>query len=67
LVSRSIGFTPFKYLYGDEAITIEEVKMGSVRTMALVEDEDNQKISKDQAASSRPYQKAPIRNNQMVK
>jgi hypothetical protein len=35
--------------------------------MALVEDEDNQKISKDQAASSRPYQKAPIRNNQMVK
>jgi hypothetical protein len=30
LVSRSICFTPFKLLYGDEAITLEEAKRGSI-------------------------------------
>jgi hypothetical protein len=35
-VSRSIGFTPFKLLFGDEAITPEEAKTRSIRTTALV-------------------------------
>jgi hypothetical protein len=34
-VSRSIGFTPFKLLFGDEAITPEEAKTGSIRTLAV--------------------------------
>jgi transposase InsO family protein len=32
--SRSTGFTPFKLLFGDEAITPEEAKTGSIRTTA---------------------------------
>jgi hypothetical protein len=46
-VSRSTGFTQFKLLFGDEAITLEEVRMGSIRTLASVEDEENCKITKD--------------------
>jgi hypothetical protein len=38
-ISRSTGFTPFKLLFGDEAITPEEAKAGSIRTVALAEDE----------------------------
>jgi hypothetical protein len=30
VVSRSIGFTPFKLLFGDEAITPEETRTGSI-------------------------------------
>jgi hypothetical protein len=37
-VSRSTGFTPFKLLFGDEAITPEEAKTGSIRTTASAED-----------------------------
>jgi hypothetical protein len=37
-ISRSTGFTPFKLLFGDEAITPEEAKAGSIRTVASVED-----------------------------
>jgi hypothetical protein len=40
IVSRSTIFTPFKLLFGDEAITPEEAKTGSIRTLALIEDED---------------------------
>jgi transposase InsO family protein len=36
-ISRSTGFTPFKLLFGDEAITPEEAKAGSIRTIASVE------------------------------
>jgi hypothetical protein len=39
-ISRSTGFTPFKLLFGDEAITPEEAKAGSIRTVALAEGED---------------------------
>jgi hypothetical protein len=46
VVSRSAGFTPFKLLFGDEAITQEEARIGSIRTLASVEDEDTSKISK---------------------
>jgi hypothetical protein len=38
-MSRSTVFTPFKLLFGDEAITLEEAKAGSIRTIALAEDE----------------------------
>jgi transposase InsO family protein len=36
--SRSAGFTPFKLLFSDEAITPEEARMGSIRTLAFVGD-----------------------------
>ena len=38
-ISRSTGFTPFKLLFGDEAITPEEAKAGSIRIVASAEDE----------------------------
>jgi hypothetical protein len=44
-ISRSTGFTPFKLLFGDEAITPEEPKAGSIRT-ALAEYEANYHIAK---------------------
>jgi hypothetical protein len=45
--SRSTGFTPFKLLFGDEAITTEEAKAGSIRTIASAEDEADYQITKD--------------------
>ena len=45
-VSRSTRFTPFKLLFGDEAITTEEARIGSIRTLALAEDEDTSKYQK---------------------
>jgi hypothetical protein len=53
IVSRSTGFTPFKLLFGDEAITLEEAKIGSVRTLAFAEDEDTCKVSKDTIEGAR--------------
>jgi hypothetical protein len=47
VVSRSTGFTPFKLLFGDEAITPEEARMGSIRTLASAENEEDCKITKD--------------------
>ena len=47
IVSRSTGFTPCRLLFGDEAITSEGVKAGSIRTLASAEDEDTCKVSKD--------------------
>jgi hypothetical protein len=38
---------PFKLLFDDEAITPEEARMGSIRTLALAEDEEECKITKD--------------------
>jgi transposase InsO family protein len=38
ILSRSTGFTPFKLLFGDEAITPEEAKAGSIRIVASAED-----------------------------
>jgi transposase InsO family protein len=46
-ISRSIGFTPFKLLFDDEAITPKEAKVGSIRTVASVEDEANYSVAKD--------------------
>jgi hypothetical protein len=45
--SRSTGFTPFKLLFGDEAITLEEAKAGSIRTVASVENEAGYFVAKD--------------------
>jgi hypothetical protein len=46
-VSRSTGFTPFKLLFGDEAITPEEAKTGSIRTTVSTEDEADYHVAKD--------------------
>jgi hypothetical protein len=46
-MSRSIGFTPFKLLFGDKAITLEEAKAGSIRTVASAEDEADYHVTKD--------------------
>jgi hypothetical protein len=45
--SRSTRFTPFKLLFGDEAITLEEAKTGSIRTIASTEDEADYQETKD--------------------
>jgi hypothetical protein len=47
VVSRSTGFTPFKLLFGDEAITPEEARTGSIRTLASAEDESDCQVTKD--------------------
>ena len=47
--SRSTGFTPFKLLFGDEAITPEEAKTGSIRVVASAESdsEADHSVEKD--------------------
>jgi hypothetical protein len=52
-VSRSTGFTPFKLMFGDEAITPEEAKTTSIRTTTSVEDEADSQITKDTIEGSR--------------
>jgi hypothetical protein len=46
-ISRSTGFTPFKLLFGDEAITPEEAKAGSIKTRASAEVEADYSVAKD--------------------
>jgi hypothetical protein len=46
VVSRSTWFFVFKLLFGDEAITPEEARAGSIRTLGSVEDEDDCKTTK---------------------
>jgi transposase InsO family protein len=48
--SRSTCFTPFKLLFGDEAITPEKAKAGSIRIVALAEDEAEADYSVDKDA-----------------
>jgi transposase InsO family protein len=45
-VSRSTEFTPFKLLFGDEGITPEEARTGSIRFLASTEDEGDCQITK---------------------
>jgi hypothetical protein len=52
-ISRSTCFTPFKLLFGDEAITPEEAKAGSIRTAALAEDEADYHVAKDTIEGTR--------------
>jgi hypothetical protein len=49
-MSRSTGFTPFKLLFGDEAITLEEAKAGSIRIVASAEGEDEADYSVEKDA-----------------
>jgi hypothetical protein len=51
--SRSTGFTPFKLLFGDEAITPKEAKIGSIRKIALAEDEADYQVTKDTIEGTR--------------
>jgi hypothetical protein len=53
VVSRSTWFSPFKILFDDEAITLEEARAGSIRTLASAEDEDDCKITKDTIEGTR--------------
>jgi hypothetical protein len=53
IVSRLTGFTPFKLLFGDEAITPEEARTGSIRTSASTEDEGDFQVTKDTIEGSR--------------
>jgi hypothetical protein len=52
-ISRSIGFTPFKLLFVDEAINPEEAKVGSIRTAASAEDEADYHVAKDTIEGTR--------------
>jgi hypothetical protein len=52
-ISRSTGFTPFKLLFGDEAITPEEAKVGSIRTVASAEEEADYSMAKDAIEGTR--------------
>jgi hypothetical protein len=52
-VSRSTGFTPFNLLFGDEAITPEEAKTGSIRTTTSVEDKADYQTTKDTIEGTR--------------
>jgi hypothetical protein len=52
-VSRSTRFTPFKLQFGDEAITPEEARMDSIRTLASTEDEGDCQITKDTIEGTR--------------
>jgi hypothetical protein len=47
------GFTLFKLLFGDEAITPEEAKVGSIRIAASTEDEANYHVAKDTIEGTR--------------
>jgi hypothetical protein len=51
--SRSTRFTPFKLLFGDEAITPEEAKTGSIRTTTSTEDKADYQITKDTIEGTR--------------
>jgi hypothetical protein len=52
-ISRSTSFTPFKLLFGDEAITPEEAKAGSIRIIASAEDEADYSVAKDAIEGTR--------------
>jgi hypothetical protein len=48
IVSRATGFTPFRLLFGTEAMTLEEIKNESMRVLKGKEiEEADQKIEKD--------------------
>jgi hypothetical protein len=53
VVSRSTSYTPFKLLFGDEAITSEEARTRSIRTKGSKEDEADCQITKDTIEGTR--------------
>jgi hypothetical protein len=52
-MSRSTEFTSFKLLFGDEVVTPEEAKAGSIRTVALTEDQADYHVTKDTIEGTR--------------
>jgi transposase InsO family protein len=52
-ISRSTCFTPFKLLFGDKAIKLEEARIGSIRTKASTKDEADCQITKDTIEGTR--------------
>jgi hypothetical protein len=52
-ISRTTSFTPFKLLFSDEVITLEEAKAGSIRTVASIEDEADYSVAKDAIEGTR--------------
>jgi ribosomal protein L7/L12 len=46
-------FYTIQVIFGDEAITPEEAKAGSIRTVASVEDEANYSVAKDTIEGTR--------------
>jgi hypothetical protein len=46
-VSRSTNFSPFKLLYGEETMTLEEIKFQGPRTNIKIIDENQQMTSQD--------------------
>jgi hypothetical protein len=72
-MSRLTCFTPFKLLFGDEAITPEEAKAGSIRTVASAEDEADYSMEKDaiegislQSSGCGEHQQISSQNNKMA-
>jgi hypothetical protein len=53
VVLRSTGFTPFKLLFDDEAITPEVARTGSIRILASIEDKGDCQITKDTIEGTR--------------
>jgi hypothetical protein len=53
VVSRSTGFTPFKLRLGDEVITPEQARTGSIRILSSTEDECDCQITKDTTEETR--------------
>jgi hypothetical protein len=45
--TRAIRFTPFKLMYGAEALTLQELKLGSPQTKPNLTLETNKAASKD--------------------
>jgi hypothetical protein len=52
-ISRSTGFTPFSLLFRDEAVTLEEVKLGLARVTTSTQDQDDEIFLKDAIEVSR--------------
>jgi hypothetical protein len=53
VVSRSTRFTLFNLLFGDQAITPDEARTGSIRTLASTEDEGDCQVTKDTIEGTR--------------
>jgi hypothetical protein len=71
LISISTGFTSFKLLFGDEAVTPEDIRLASARVIASTEDQDNfffERCNRRiKARSNRAYKKVSRRNNMVAR
>ena len=52
-VSRAMGFTPFKLLYGEEAMTPEEIRHKSLRAIKSEAEEQDELLDKEIVESVR--------------